>query len=73
MELDDWITTADAVELSGYHPDHLRELLRAGKIQGRKFGRLVWQINRESLNAYIVSMRERGEKPGPKTDVDNDQ
>jgi excisionase family DNA binding protein len=48
MAKDDWITTAEAVTLSGYHVDHLRELAREGKIKAQKWGR-EWQISRASL------------------------
>jgi hypothetical protein len=32
---DDLITTSDASEITGYHPERLRELIREGKIEGR--------------------------------------
>lgn len=47
----DWITTQEAVRLSGYNPDHLRRLIRAGEIKARKFG-IVWQVDRLSLLVY---------------------
>lgn len=72
MTTEDWITTAEAAELSGYHAEHLRELLRSGKVRGRKFGRLVWQVDRQSLKKHMELMRERGEKSGPKTAIDKD-
>lgn len=65
MEHDDWITTAEAAERSGYHPHHVRALVREGKIVGRKFG-IVWQISRASLDEYLQQVHERGEKTGPK-------
>ena len=61
----EWITTKQAAELSGYHADHVRELLRAGKVEGRKFGE-VWQIDRGSLLAYIRIVEKIGAKRGPK-------
>lgn len=48
----DWITTAEATALSGYHPVHLLRLIRAGKIKAKKFG-IVWQVDRTNLLAYI--------------------
>lgn len=57
----DWITTAEAAELSGYHADHLRELMREGKIKAQKFG-IVWQISRVSLQAYIKAAQKSGDK-----------
>lgn len=35
----EWISTKEAVELTGYHPVHVRGLLREGRIEGREFGR----------------------------------
>ncbi|MBK9050862.1 MAG: helix-turn-helix domain-containing protein [Chloroflexi bacterium] len=58
---EEWITSKEAVELSGYHPDHLRRLIRAGEINGRKFG-IVWQISRESLLAYLKQAEESTDK-----------
>ena len=60
-----WITTAEAAELSGYHPYHVRALAREGKIAGRKFGN-VWQISQSSLEEYLAQVHNRGEKTGPK-------
>lgn len=57
----DWLTISQAVELSGYHPEHLRELMRDGKIAGQKFG-IVWQISRESLLKYLKAARKSGDK-----------
>jgi len=47
-----WITTDEAIKLSGYNPIYLRTILREGRIEGRKFGR-VWQVNKASLLKYI--------------------
>jgi hypothetical protein len=32
--LPDWITTQEAVELSGFHPEYIRRLVRQGKKHG---------------------------------------
>jgi len=48
----DWITTAEAVGLSGYNAEYIRRLIRTGKVKAHKFG-IVWQISRTSLLAYI--------------------
>ena len=48
----DWITTTEAAELSGYHPEHLRRLIREGTIKSRKFG-IVWQVDKISLTAFM--------------------
>ncbi len=62
---DDWITTAEAAELSGYHLDYIRILIRAEKVKARKFG-IVWQVDRASLLAYTRKTAKIGEKRGPK-------
>lgn len=62
----DWITTAEAAGLSGYNAEHLRRLIRAGKIKGRKFGTL-WQVDRASLSAYLITAETSDDKRmGPK-------
>ena len=64
--VDDWITTKEATELSGYHPDHLRRLIRAGEIEARKFG-IVWQVSRQSLLIYLEAANQSPDKRwGPK-------
>jgi excisionase family DNA binding protein len=63
----DWITTAEAVELSGYHVNHIRRLIRRGHIDAQKFGP-VWQISRSSLIRYIRKAESSKDKRwGPKT------
>jgi excisionase family DNA binding protein len=62
---DDWITTEEAAEISGYHQEHIRRLIRAGKLKGRKF-LIVWQVGRSSLLGYVRKQDQKGEKRGPK-------
>ena len=40
--LPEWITTEEAAELSGYHPEYVRRLARRGKIGAEKKGRDWW-------------------------------
>jgi hypothetical protein len=60
-----WVTTAEAVRLSGYHPVTLRKLLLSGKVKGRKWGP-VWQVNQPNLLAYLRGVKKLGAKRGPK-------
>ena len=60
-----WISVTEAAEESGYSAPHLRELIRAGKIDARKFV-TVWQVNRESLLSYLEAINSIGAKRGPK-------
>lgn len=63
---DEWITSTKAAELSGYHPERIRELIRDGKIEARKFGTL-WQVSQSSLLAYLKTAEKSGDKRwGPK-------
>jgi excisionase family DNA binding protein len=66
---EDWITTNEAAELAGYHPDHVRRLILAGKLEARRFGP-VWAVSRTSVLAYLRQMEELGERRGPKTGED---
>ena len=73
VELDDmeWIDLAEASELAGYPPDHIKRLLRRGLVRGRKRG--GWWVDKESLEAYIVTMQELGTKkyaPSGLTELD---
>lgn len=61
----EWLTVRDAAKLSGYHPESIRELIREGKIKARKFS-IVYQVNRESLLAYLGKAKAMGEKRGRK-------
>lgn len=60
-----WITVKEAAEISGYHAVYLRQLLRAGEIDAQKFA-TVWQVDQESLEAYLSEMESKGDKRGPK-------
>ncbi len=64
----EWITTTEAAELSGYHPEYLRELIRENRVRGRKFG-IVWQVDKQSLLNYLQTGQQSEDKRrGPKQD-----
>lgn len=62
----EWLTTKQAAELSGYHPEYIRCLIRSGEIEAQKFGR-DWMIERVKLFAYTRKAEKSGRKRGPKT------
>jgi excisionase family DNA binding protein len=63
----DWLTVQEAAKISSYRADHLRELIRNGKIEARKFGP-VWAVNRQSLLAYIsTALKSEDKRHGPKS------
>jgi excisionase family DNA binding protein len=62
---EEWITTTEAVEISSYHAEHIRRLIRQGRVAGKKFGN-TWQVHKASLELYMDMMKEKGERRGPK-------
>jgi len=61
----DWLTVNEAAKLSGYDPEYITRLIRQGEIKARKFS-IVWQVNEESLLAYMAKAQAMGEKRGRK-------
>ena len=55
------LTTKDAAELLGYTVQHVRRLIREGRLQGRRLGR-DWIVDKESVDRYVAS-RENFELP----------
>ena len=56
--LPDYITADEAAEISGYHVNYIRRIMRQGKVKGRKTA-LVWLIERDSLQAYLAKVQEQ--------------
>ena len=54
-----WITSTEAVRLTGYNAEYIRRLVRSGKVKVKKFG-IVWQIDRDFLLTYMQSSKRRG-------------
>jgi excisionase family DNA binding protein len=65
VSTDEWLSVSEAAKLVNYHPESIRELIRDGKVEGRKFS-IVWQVDRESLLTYITEIKNKGKKRGPK-------
>ena len=63
--MEDWLTTYEAVRLSGYELDYIRKLMRAQKIVGRKWGQ-SWQVSRKSLLEFMKGREDQGQKRGRK-------
>jgi len=61
------LSVNEAAKVSGYHPEHIRRLIREGKIKAQKFSS-VWQVDRYSLQVYIRKTEIKGKKRGPKGD-----
>jgi len=55
-----------AAEISGYHPEYIRRLIRKGEISGKKFG-IVWQVSESSMLDYIKAAgSSKDRRKGPK-------
>lgn len=64
---EEWITTAHAAEISGYNEEHIRRLIRAGKLAARRDGP-VWQVSHSSLLKYVAAAKISGDtRRGPQT------
>ena len=62
----DAISTEEAAQLSGYHPEHIRRLIREGKIKATRKGTMFW-IDRKSLKQYLRKATQSLDKRhGPK-------
>jgi excisionase family DNA binding protein len=66
--LPEWITTQEAVQLSGYDIQYIRWLAREGKIGAEKKGR-DWWIDRDQFRAYLEAMLASDDgRAGPRPD-----
>ncbi|GAB1469462.1 hypothetical protein MASR2M66_03380 [Chloroflexota bacterium] len=63
--MEEWLTTYEAARLANLDPDYIRKLVRAEKIQARKWGQ-SWQVQRASLLIYMKKSKEIGNKRGPR-------
>lgn len=61
------ISLAEAAEICGLSSDHLRKLVRTGKVWGTKIGR-NWVTSKAAVTAYLATDRRPGPKPSPKED-----
>jgi excisionase family DNA binding protein len=55
----EWITTAEAAELTGYHVRYLRQLVNEGKVYATKRGGIFW-IDKKSALGYADKMKQLG-------------
>ena len=49
-----FISLKEAAELSGYSPDYVGQLIRAGKLRGKQvYSNIAWVTTREDLDRYM--------------------
>jgi len=70
--MEEWLTTFEASRISDYELDYIRKLIRAGKIEGRKWGQ-SWQVSRQSLLDFLEKREKQGMKRGRKPLSRNDE
>lgn len=58
------ISLAEAAELCGLSPDHLRKLVRSGTVWGTKIAR-NWVTSEVAVREYMGTERRPGPKPRP--------
>lgn len=56
-----WITTKQASDFSGYHVNYIRQLARGNRIRFKKFGTTL-QINQQSLLEYMQAAETSDDK-----------
>lgn len=54
----DWITTKEAMQLTGYSQEYIRVLLRDNKVESSKIGS-NWFVSRKSLMEYFKRQEDR--------------
>ena len=65
-EENEWMTVQEAAEWSGYNAEHLRALIRAGRIEAVKKG-TMWWVSRVSVERYLREGQDSDdERRGPK-------
>ena len=68
-KLPEWITTREASELSGYHIEYLRNLIRMGRVYAEKKGR-DWWVDRDRFLVFLAEQKASGDpRRGPRTET----
>jgi excisionase family DNA binding protein len=60
--MEGYISTAEAARIIDCNDSRVRQLLRAGKLEGERVGR-DWLVKKSSAEAYRDSERKPGPKP----------
>jgi excisionase family DNA binding protein len=47
----EWVTTAEAAELTGYNVQYIRRLINTGRVHAKKWVR-GWMVGKDALLAY---------------------
>jgi excisionase family DNA binding protein len=55
----EWLTTAEAADLTGYSVQYVRRLIKKGRVRAKKWVR-DWMIDKASLLEYQRTMAQLG-------------
>jgi hypothetical protein len=59
---DEFITLKEAAQITGYTPDYIGQLIRAGKLEGKQvYSNVAWMTTREALEEYQANKDKKGE------------
>src|ERR1051326_2232629 len=65
-ENDDFITLKEAAKISGYSPDYIGQLIRAGKLPGKQvFLNVAWMTTRDAVEQYALKEKKRSNASFP--------
>jgi hypothetical protein len=68
LKTKDYISLKEASEISGYSPDYIGQLIRAGKLNGKQvFQQVVWVTTEKDLLTYMESKRTGVGRASPKS------
>jgi excisionase family DNA binding protein len=66
----EWITTAEAAEITEYNLEYIRQMIRRGVIRAEKKGR-DWWVDKDSIIEHQAEMKRLGTaKHNPKREVE---
>lgn len=58
---DEYISLKEAAKMSGYSPDYVGQLIRAGKLSGKQvFSNVAWVTTEEAILEYIQKSKKGG-------------
>ena len=65
VKMEEPLTVKEAAERLGYHPNHVRRLLRTGMVKGKRFSG-VWMVDRAEVERVKALQGKGGRLPKSK-------
>ncbi len=60
MTIEDYLSTKDTAEILGVTSSRVRQLLRAGELDGHRMSSGIWFIDKEEVSQYQLTRRKAG-------------